>query len=237
MKSTIARLLLITSLATLTQCTVAGGPGANRSRAQFLDQVWLAPPMRGKAVSEVYTKVYFAPVKVSNLQNQPWWESQNARTKEHLASDARQLARYTHNALLRAANNYPQKKLQVVSNPGPGTLVVESAIVELVPAKAFWNSAASAAGFVVPGAGLLGTFGKGAITFEGRLRDGGTGQVIATFRDRSTDKMAVVNVDSYTWYRGSEANIDDLALKTAEVLNTPKRHVVRESDPIKLIAY
>ena len=49
--------------------------------------------------------------------------------------------------------------------------------------------------------------------------------------------MAIVNVDSYTWYHGSEANIDDLAAKTAEVLNTPKSNVVKSSDPIKLIAY
>lgn len=237
MKSTIIRLTAVAALVALSSCVAPGGGAVNRSRAKFLDQVWVAPAMRGKAVSEVYTKVYFAPVQVSHLKDQPWWESQNARTKEHLAIDARNLASYTHNALRRAANNYPSKRLQVVNSPGPGTLIVESSIVELVPAKAYWNSAASAAGFVVPGAGLLGTLGKGAITFEGRLRDGATGQVIATFRDRSTDQTAVVNLDSYTWYRGSEANINDLAMKTAEVLNTPKRHIVRSSDPIKLIAY
>lgn len=237
MKSTIIRLTAAAAVIAFVSCAAPGGGGSNRSRAKFLDQVWVAPAMRGKAVSEVYSQVYFAPVRVSHLSNQPWWESQNARTQEHLASDARNLANYTHNALRRAASNYPAKRLQVVGSPGPGTLMVESAIVELVPAKAFWNSAASAAGFVVPGAGLLGTLGKGAITLEGRLRDGATGHVIATFRDRSTDQTAVVNVDAYTWYRGSEKNIDDLAMKTAEVLNTPKGHVVRSSDPIKLIAY
>ena len=85
--------------------------------------------------------------------------------------------------------------------------------------------------------GLLGSFGKGAITFEGRLRDGQTGEVLATFRTRKEDKMAVVNMASYTWYRGSEANINELAAKTAELLNTPKGKVVSRGKPITLIAY
>jgi len=235
MKSTIIALLTLPVL--LTSCAVSDGPVRNRSRAKFLDQVWVAPALRGKAVSDVYSSVYFAPVGISKLSSQDWWSAQNARTKESLAADARQLAVHTTRSLKRAADTYPGKRMKVVGSPGPGTLIVESSIVELVPAKAFWNSAASLAGFAVPGAGLLGTFGKGSITFEGRLRDGATGQVLATFRDRSTDKTAVVNVNSYTWYGGSVANIEELAHKTAEVLNTPKGTIVSESGPIQLIAY
>lgn len=235
MKSAFCVLLSLSVL--LSSCSVSSGPVRNRSRAQFLDQVWVAPTLRGKAVSDLYSSVYFAPVGVSRLSSQDWWSAQNTRTREMLAADARRLAQQTTNSLKRAAGSYPGKRLQVVSSPGPGTLVVESSIVELVPAKAYWNSAASIAGLAVPGAGMLGTFGKGAITFEGRLRDGATGKVLATFRDRSTDKTAIVNVNSYTWYRGSEANIEELAWKTAEVLNSPKGTVVSESSPIQLIAY
>jgi len=232
---TVIKLIAAAGLVALGSC--ASSNRGNTSRARFLDQVWVSPAVRGKTLYEAYPKVYFAPVKVDRLKQQDWWTSQSARTQADLAKDARHLAKYTGNALRSAAANYPAKRVQVVNGPGPGTLVVDCAITELVPAKAFWNSATTAAGFVVPGAGLLGTFGKGSIAFEGRLRDGGTGKVLATFRTRKSDKMAVINTAAYTWYRGSEGNIDELAQQTARLLNTPKGTVVESGEPITLISY
>lgn len=140
-------------------------------------------------------------------------------------------------SLETAARNDVQRRLTVVGQPGPGTLIVEMAITELVPAKAYWNAAATAAGFVVPGAGLLSAAGSGSIGIEGRLRDGNNGAVIATFRDHMTDKMAAVNIASYSWYGGSEANLDEIAVKTARVLNSDAGTVVTQSSPITLIAF
>lgn len=210
---------------------------ANNSRAQFLDEVWVGPELDGKAFTDIHTKVYFAPVTVEQLKEQSWWASQNARTKNNLDADAKKLATYTTNALMKSVANYPTRRMQVVNQPGPDTFIIECAITELVPTKAFWNAAASAAGFVVPGAGLLSTAGKGAVAFEGRVKDGQTGAVLATFRDRETDKTALVNTASYTWYHGSEANIDDLSQKTAAALNTPAGTIVKRSAPIKLTAF
>ena len=51
------------------------------------------------------------------------------------------------------------------------------------------------------------------------------------------DKMAVVNVDSYTWYGGSEKNLQEIAVKTARVLNAKPGDVVTQSAPITLVAY
>lgn len=233
-----ATLLSIVSCSTVADLTGASKPsGGNNSRAQFLDEVWVSPRLRGKAANELFDSVYFAPVATARLKAQGWWEAQGAKTQEDLNGDARKLARHMQNALISAARNHPAKRLRVVNGPGPGTLIVQTAITELLPAKAFWNAAATAGGFVVPGAGMLGTFGAGAISIEGRLVDGGTGQVIATFRHRDRDKFALVNLDSYTWYGGSEANIDELAQKTAEVLNAPPGSVVGKSAPFKLAAF
>ncbi|MGC4017704.1 MAG: DUF3313 family protein [Luteolibacter sp.] len=237
MKASIPKIAATAALAVLASCANNNNTASNRTRAKFLDEVRVSPALKDKAVSDVYSRVYFAPVGVSHLKEQGWWASQSAKTQGQLAVDAKRLAAYTNRSLRKAATNYPAKRMQVVDHPGPGTLVVETSIVELVPAKAYWNTAATAAGFAVPGAGLLGTFGKGAITFEGRLRDGGTGASLATFRERSEDKTAAVNLNSYTWYQGSEANIDELAAKAAQTLNTPKSFTVKASSPIKLIAY
>ena len=51
---------------------------------------------------------------------------------------------------------------------------------------------------MIPGAGLLSAAGSGTITIEGRVRDGDNSKLVASFRDRMKDKMAMVNVDSYT---------------------------------------
>lgn len=226
------------SLIVFTGCSTLMGPGAsNTSRAQFLDEVWVAPSVRGRAASDLFTSVYVAPVSVEHLKAQNWWRSQGAKKQGEIQVDAIRLGLYLNDALENAVRAQPGGGLRLVNLPGPGTLIVETAITELVPAKAFWNSAATAAGFVVPGAGFLGMAGRGAITIEGRLRDGGTGAVLATFRDRETDQAALLNFASYTWYHGSQRNIDDFARKTAEVLNAPADRVVKSSLPIKLTAF
>lgn len=228
----------ICSIALLGSCTSLNAPkGDNSSRAQFLDEVWVSPKVRGKASHELFTKVYLAPVTTGNLQKQGWWSSQNAIKQDQLAADSRKLAGSFHQSLVTAARNDPSRRLTVVNQPGPGTLTVEMAITELVPAKAYWNAAATTAGFVIPGAGLLGAAGAGSIAIEGRMRDGNNNQVIATFRDQMTDKMAVVNVDSYSWYGGSQANLKEIAAKTARVLNADAGEVVTQSSPIKMVAH
>ena len=235
---TIRNITVICGLATLAACSTITGPkGNNTSRAQFLDEVWVAPSVKGKAVSELYTKVHFTPVATGRLESQSWWSAQSPIKQKELHAEARQLAQHMNGVLDNAARNDPARRLTVVSQPGPDTVIVDMAIIELVPAKAYWNSAATAAGFVVPGAGLLSAAGSGSVGIEGRVRDGKTGAVIASFRHHMKDKMAVVNINSYKWYAGSQANLDEIAGKIAQVLNSAPSTVVNASSPIKLAAY
>jgi len=238
MKPIFRNLTALTAVAALAACSNLGGnAGNNQTRAKFLNEVWVGPELKGKAASEVFANVYFAPTTCSHLKDQGWWNSQGTKTKEQLETDAHNLARHFHHALVAESTIYPGKRIHVVSSPGAHTLIVETAITELVPAKAFWNAAATAAGFAVPGAGMLSMAGKGVIGIEGRLRDGNTGAVIGEFRHRMTDQSAVVDVASYKWYGGSEANLTQVAKKTAEVLNAPSDKVVNASLPIKLVAF
>ena len=90
---------------------------------------------------------------------------------------------------------------------------------------------------MIPGAGLLSAAGAGSIAIEGRLRDGGTNKMIATFKDRRKDKVAPVNIGSYTWYHGAEGNITDWAAEFAELINTPPDHVVKRPSPVTLLPW
>lgn len=229
---------ILTALTMLAACVPMGEPSArNPTKAQFLDEVWIQPAYRGKTVSKQFSKVYFAPVITANLGRQSWWTSQSAVTQRQLESDARKLAAHFRSSLVNAARSAPGRRLAVVNQPGPDTLTIETAITHLVPAKAYWNAAATAAGFVVPGAGLLSAAGAGSITVEGRLTDGNNGAKIATFRDHMKDKMAVVNIDSYKWYGGSEANLEETAINIASAINAPPGKIINQPSAVKLIAY
>lgn len=234
----IRNITIICSLAVLSACSNFNGPkGNNTSRAQFLDEVWVSPSVKGKTISQQFTKVYFSPVGTGRLKQQGWWAAQSSIKQQQLATDVRKLSSRMNGFLASAARNDSGRRLQVVSQPGPDTVIVDLAITELVPAKAYWNAAATAAGFVVPGAGLLSAAGSGSIAIEGRVRDGNTGTVIASFRDRMSDKMAVVNLDSYSWYAGSEKNLQETAVNIARVLNSSSDTVVTQSSPVTLVAY
>ncbi len=65
----------------------------------------MAPAYRGKTASQVFSKVYFAPVSIGNLSRQGWWESQSAVSQRQLESDARKLAVHFRRALINAARN------------------------------------------------------------------------------------------------------------------------------------
>ncbi|WP_367870931.1 DUF3313 family protein [Luteolibacter sp. Populi] len=236
--------LFVLCAAGLTGCQMfdakpAADSGFNRStapvstRAGFLQQAWVAPAYRGKPVKDHFSSVYIAPVDTRYMARQSWWQQQGEK-KNDLAKDTDALAQRMRSQFKQAIAHYPGDNIPLASGPGPGVLVIELALVELVPSKAYWNAGATAAGFVVPGAGLLSAAGRGSIAIEGRARDGGSNTVIATFKDRRADKVAPVNLGSYSWYHGAEGNITDWAAEFAELLNTPPGHVVQRPSSVTL---
>lgn len=236
------------SLAGLTGCqhfdtAPAANSGFNRStshtstRAAFLQQTWVASAYRGKPIEDSFSSVYIAPVNTRFMAKQTWWQQQTGARKAELASDTQHFAQRMQKQFKQAIANYPGKNIPLANAPGNGVLVIELALVELVPSNAYWNAGATAAGFVIPGAGMLSAAGRGTIAIEGRMRDGATNQIIATFKDRRGDKVAPVNIGSYTWYHGAEGNISDWAAEFAELLNTAPHHVINRPSPVTLMPW
>lgn len=208
-----------------------------KTRAEFLQKSWVAKSYRGKPVKDHFSSVYIAPVNTRHMAEQSWWQQQTGARKAELSKDTQELAGRIQSQFKQAIANYPGKNIPLASRPGSGVLVIELALVELVPSNAYWNAGATAAGFVVPGAGLLSAAGRGSIAIEGRARDGATNQVIATFKDRRADKVAPVNIGSYTWYHGAEGNISDWAAEFAELINTDPSHIVERPSPVTLMPW
>ncbi|KAB2640026.1 MAG: DUF3313 domain-containing protein [Verrucomicrobia bacterium] len=233
------------TLVGLTSCQIfdakpAADSGYNRStaqintRAQFLQHTWVAKAYRGKAINDHFSAVYIAPVNTRYMAKQSWWQNQTNARQGELTRDTQQIASQMRGRFKQEVANYPGGHLKLATSPGPGVLVLELALVELVPSNAYWNAGATAAGFVIPGASLLSAAGSGSIAIEGRARAGASHQVIATFKDRRADKIAPINIGSFTWYHGAEGNIADWAAEFAELLNTPPSHIVKRPSPVTL---
>ncbi|QJE95684.1 DUF3313 family protein [Luteolibacter luteus] len=213
----------------VTSCASSSQNG----RGAFLEKSWASTEFKQTDVQKKYSSVHIAPVDTSNLAKQDWWQSQNARVQSGvLKRDARKLAQQLETSLAREIRAYPGNRLSVVSRPGPNTLTIRMAITELTPSKAYWNMGATAAGFVVPGAGLLSMAGSGSIAVSGTLQDS-KGKV-ASFSDRRSDPVSPVNLRSYEWYGGAEANIEIWAKQGAQFLNTPPGSTVKRTSGVTL---
>ncbi|WP_265593902.1 DUF3313 family protein [Haloferula sp. BvORR071] len=206
---------------------------SSSGRGAFLEKTWASKQFEKTDVQKNYTSVYIAPVDTSRLSKQDWWQSQNSRTQSGvLEKDANKLGRQLKSSLTREIRNYPGNKLAIASSPGPHTLTIETAITELIPSKAYWNAGATAAGFVVPGAGLLSAAGSGSIAVAGRLRD--NSGTVATFSDKRSDQLSPINLRSYEWYGGAENNIEIWAKKGAEFLNAKPGSTVKRTSSVTL---
>lgn len=217
------------SFALLTSCATSNGSG----RGAFMEKTSATPEFQKTDVQQKYNSVYIAPVDTSRLAKQDWWQNQNSRMKSDvLAKDARKLGKQLESSLKREILAYPGNRLAIASRPGPKTLTIETAITELVPSKAYWNAGATAAGFVIPGAGLLSAAGSGSIAIAGRLRD--NSGTVATFSDRRGDLIAPVNLRSYQWYAGAEENIEIWAKKGSEFLHAPPGSTIKRTSSVTL---
>lgn len=51
------------------------------------------------------------------------------------------------------------------------------------------------------------------------------------------DKIAFVNIDSYSWYGGSEANLEEMAWNIAKVINAKPGTIDSQPSQITLVTY
>ncbi len=191
-----------------------------------------------------YTELLVAPVNMDYVMAQNLWEKANfANLNPNVKQDLRNVAEYTQIAFVQAAEKDPKKHFRTVGTAGPKTLILETAIVQIVPSKAalnavgyvFWE--ATAATVAGQAAAQSEDSGKGVIAIEGRLRDGATGKIMAMFADRERPKEAIINFKALTWWEPVKSVIDDWARQFIELSNVPKDKVVKRSAPFGLLIW
>lgn len=168
-----------------------------------------------------YRRIYIAPVDTSHLREMKWWQKGEAGAADTFEQDMERIAIKIREAL-REAFTEPiegvENRYTVVDEPkGADTLVLELAIIEIVPSKVTLE----ALGWVLPfGGGILLTpLNTSTAAMEGRFVEADTGDVLLSFADREGEKARPVDLAGFTWYTHALAISKDWARQLVQVAN------------------
>jgi hypothetical protein len=184
------------------------------------DAVWLQEGVDLRS----YKKVFVAPIDTTHLLKLDWWERADI-TPGDQQQQASKLADYFRDNVIKAFQDDPNKTYQVADAAEPDALLVELAIVEVVPTKVWLN----AIGYAVAGA-----LSQGTTAFEGRLKDGKTGRVVAEFKDREYGQLDLVSINDLTWYRHSEHTLRAWSDELVKVCNRTPTEAIAPMSTVTL---
>ncbi len=239
-KATIAWLLLpwlaAAATAALAGCKAAPGPGAGfvddaRMTAPAdlpFQKVWIDPAVDWRK----YRRIQIAPVNTGYLPEMEW--AKRVDQREKLREDAGKLAGYAQGAFQRAFREDPAHRFEVADQPDAETVVLELALVEIIPSKLAINTLCYAPFVGTAVRVFRGVKHRSTVAFEARVRDGATGEVIAQFADREAEKAAIINVKDATWYGHAESILAEWAQQFVRVLSREPGEAVRDSKPFHL---
>ncbi|MRR58464.1 MAG: DUF3313 family protein [Deltaproteobacteria bacterium] len=179
-------------------------------------KVWIKVDFDVKA----YRNLVVAPVNTDYMMEMDWLhKAGSANWVSDVKEDIEELAVYFHDEVVKQFNEDPNKRFQVIENPGmpvPATLSLELALIEINPSQPVLH----AAGWLVPGGGAAaGAVNKRTAAFEGRLRDLQTGEVVATFADRDMQDVGPIDLTRLTWYGPAKGIMDQWAEQFVQIAN------------------
>jgi hypothetical protein len=157
-----------------------------------------------------YRRVYVAPVDTEHLLKMSWWDKASLASATNSLDprhEARFLADYFRSDLVEKLRAYPE--LTVIDKHEPDALIIELAIVELVPAKVWLNTI---------GYATLGPVSFGSTAIEGRFRDGSSKNVLGKFKDRELGQADLISVADLQWYSHSKHMLSRWSDKIVEVM-------------------
>lgn len=201
----------------------------NRADIPF-NRIWMKP---GVEVRRDYQKLYVAPVNTTHMLEMSWWDRESPRViGGEFHQDVEDLAVYTREQIQTAFREDENRQFEVVETPGEGVAVLEMALVEVIPSK----SVLHALGWLPPvGTGALASaLNKRTVAFEARIRDGGSNEVIATFKDRAKQPEGIVDVSRLTWYGPAKGIIKGWAQQFVKISNRAPGEVVKDPSPFTL---
>lgn len=197
----------------------------NCMKEQGLQRAW-GKPERIRQYDKIDIAVKISPKQI----DKSWWARQNVRrlvaSKDE---DMKYAAEYARDSFLKAFEN--SKSFKIVAKPGPKTLSLEFAIVQMIPNKPIMGAVSnlsnlSPIGLMMSPLKLAAKSSSqdqgGAIAMETIVRDSVSGEILGVVAERQKGKTAYFNASEFTAY----ANV-------RRIIDTWTRNIVVALDQIK----
>ena len=204
-----------------------------RERAPF-NRAWVDPAFSASD----YESILVAPVDTEHVIASSTWAKTNIR-QFRVEEDLADIATEFREKVIHAFSESETNRFEVVGNANDETMLLELAITELVPGKAFLGAVGLAAWAAplpvgIP-AGAVASFAQvGWMAIEGRVRDAKSGKVMVIFADREQSKTRVMDLRALTWYGHAHESMKDWAHQLVLLANTPSDVAVEDSSWFRL---
>ncbi len=132
--------------------------------------------------------------------------------------DCKLLAAYATCEFKKSISSSPTKQAFITRHDPkqPGTLLLETALVEAVPGR----PSAQILNFFIPFTTLL---NRPAMGIEGRVRDAATGETLFAFADREVPEISLFDTRKFTYYATQEREADRWAVQLRQILEGNRR--------------
>jgi hypothetical protein len=206
----VAALWLLTGCQSSRQTSTQSETSAAQPR---LDATWIKPGLQ----RDNYRSLIVAPVNTGYLLDRAGWKAANP-TNAELELVAQDLATFTRETFINAFAHDPNYRFALVNRAEPGAMILELAIVELVPSQAVLKAKdLNAPPGDVPGA----KSDRSRVAIEGRFRDGVSGEVLMAFTRRNEPSMKIFDVKELTWWAFAQPSIREWAAQSVTLANAP----------------
>jgi hypothetical protein len=185
-----------------------------------------------------YKSLVVKPVNTKYIDEPEGWAKVNSK-KIRYEEDVAELARFTRETFQKAFREDKKKRFEVVDKGRGDSLVLELALVEVVPNEALLGALGLAATASVVAA-PVGTSvaakesGKGRVAIEARFRRARDGVVVAMFADREHGKFGPINVRRATWYGEAHKIIEEWAAQCVKAANADRGEQIGDTKTFTL---
>lgn len=188
---------------------------------------------------DAYKRVYVAPVDSENLRESSAWAELDEQMAGEFGNDVASLCKFMREAYRQAFESEASGRFSVTDKKNqPDTLVIEPALIAVVPSKAELQAAGIvASSLVFPGFGAMASVvSAGSVVVECRVRDARTNEIVAMYADAEKDPNALIPTARLTWSYAGRINVKAIAGMTVKVLEAEDVTTVRRDFPVRLTA-
>ncbi len=195
-------------------------------------RVWFDPSWNSSTMKTLVVR----PVNTQYLEEAGWWTKTNLKGGK-LEEDTANLALYIQETFLRKFSEDKNQRFAVVDAPQDDSLILEMALVEIVPNKASLGALGLAATVVAApvGAGIAAKeTAKGKVAIEGRWVRASDGKVVAMWADREHGKFGPWNLRRATWYGHAHKIVSEWADQWVKIANAPPDEKIKDTKTFTL---